>query len=225
MDMRNPEPSSVAEERRQERDDQINLSLRYSIRAFAAPWLLLAPHISTTQVENITRDSWRRARKDMLKVINRTSYRSLLALYLLSQTPTPVDISEEEELDGISGPVCIRTALFQLQQLRARRTTCQIEEPGTLQYVDLESRVYWAAMMWDTSASLSMDSRTSLTSGLKGACAEPTWRLVQSFLVGSFKPSTKHWHSETFEWSDEAAYEMISAASICKTYIWKISHR
>jgi hypothetical protein len=230
-----PDPQSLTSSEvlksRQERDNQ---SLIIAIRAFAAPWLPLLSHagrISSTQVRDIARDSWRTARQDMLKVINRTSYRSILALYLFSQTPIPAGISEDEESDGISGPVCIRTALAQLQWLRARRAISDIDNHAsassvndasiTPKYVDFESRAYWAATMWDTSASLTTDSRTLLTSGLKGACSEPTWRLVKAFLVGSFVPRSENWHQEGFEWTEEVAFEVIAAASICNTYIWK----
>jgi hypothetical protein len=48
----------------------------------------------------------------MLKVINRLSYRLVLALYLFPQTPLPVAVSEAEELDGISGPVCMQNASY-----------------------------------------------------------------------------------------------------------------
>jgi hypothetical protein len=39
----------------------------------------------------------------MLKVINRVSYRSVLALFLFGLTPIPVGVSPEEELDGLTG--------------------------------------------------------------------------------------------------------------------------
>jgi hypothetical protein len=91
----------------------------------------------------------------------------------------------------------------------------------TPEYLDLESRVYWAAMMWDTTASLVHGYRTSLTSGLKGACSEPTWRLVKAFLVGPFAPRTARWHDRGFTLSDQNVEEIIAAAVIGKTYIWK----
>jgi hypothetical protein len=183
------------------------------------------------EIQDVIRASWRAARQEMLKAINRISYRSMLTLYLFAQTPVPVGLSEHEELDGISGLVCIQTALCQLQQLRALNASCQFDAPASgtsfdsarsmSQYVDYENRAYWAAMIWDTSSSLTLEYRTSLTSGLKGACSEPTWRLVKAFLVGSFVPRTEQWHREGFEPTGEVANEIVSAASICKTYIWK----
>ncbi|KAF2796717.1 hypothetical protein K505DRAFT_406193 [Melanomma pulvis-pyrius CBS 109.77] len=193
----------TSEERRQQRGHQIDQSLRCAIQSFAARWLPLVSeryHLAASQVEAIIRDTWRAARKDMLKVINRASYRSILTLYLFAQTPTPVGVSEDEELDGISG-----------SRLRERQRSCQLNGSEvanlTQAYLDLESRAYWAAVMWDTSSSLTLNFRTSLTSGLKGACSEPAWRLARSFLC--------------FEASDEAASRVISAAAVCKLYVWK----
>lgn len=56
----------------------------------------------------------------MLKLLNRISYRSVLALYLFAQTPVPAGILEDEELNGVSASVCMHTALIQIQKLRQR---------------------------------------------------------------------------------------------------------
>jgi hypothetical protein len=180
------------------------------------------------QIQDVIRATWRAARQEMLKAINRISYRSILSLYLFAQTPVPLGLSEHEELDGISGSVCTQTALCQLQQLRARdpshKSDVWVSETcaGSLsQYVDGESRAYWAAMMWDTSSALTLESRTSLTSGLRGACSEPTWRLVKAFFLGFFVPRAEQLQREGVEPTGEVAEEIVSAAAICKTYIWK----
>lgn len=172
----------------------------------------------------------------MLKVINRVSYRSALTLYLFAQTPIPVGISEDEELDGINELLCIQTALSQVQRLREGQRSRLFDglellgwtEPRTRSrdsltqaYLDFESRAHWAAVMWDTSNSLNLNLRTSLTSGLNGACSEPAWRLARTFLVGSFHPETEHWRINGFEVSDEVASQIITAAAICKLYVWK----
>ena len=88
-------------------------------------------------------------------------------------------------------------------------------------YTDLESRAFWAAVMWDTSNTLTSGLRASLTSGLKGACSEPVWRLVRAFLVGSFGPKTERWRTGGFEVSDDTASQIFSAAAVCKLYLWK----
>ncbi|KAL1612150.1 hypothetical protein SLS60_000373 [Paraconiothyrium brasiliense] len=91
----------------------------------------------------------------------------------------------------------------------------------TQAFLDLESRAYWAAVMWDTSDSLSSDMRTSLTSGLNGACSEPAWRLARAFLVGSFAPGTERWLANGFDLNDENASRIIGAASISQVLMWK----
>ena len=233
--------SSGLHARRRERDDQLEMSLKIAVEAFAAQWLPLVPqhredHIH--QDEQSIRSSWRAARREMLKVINRASYRSILALYLFSQTPVPIGVSDEEELDGVNGLVCIQTALLQIQRLRERQNGGQFHGSGTLAWTDsllrsspsddpkttflnLESRAYWAAVIWDTSISLTSNLRACLTSGLKGACSEPVWRLTRSFLTGSFHPKTESWRTEGFEVSDDTASRIISAAAVCKLYVWK----
>lgn len=239
LDRQNLGYASEVRERRQERDYQIEQSLSRAIQSFAARWLPLVSQrtqLATSQVEEIIRDSWRTARKDMLKVINRVSYRSTLTLYLFAQTPIPVGISEDEELDGINGLLCIQTALLQVQRLREGQRSCQFDgpevlawtEPGTRSrtnltqaYLDFESRAHWAAVMWDTSNSFTLNLRTSLTSGLNGACSEPAWRLARTFLVGSFHPETESWRTNGFEVSDEVASQIITAAAVCKLYVWK----
>lgn len=239
MDRHNLGYASEVKKQRQERDHYIEESLSRAIRSFVARWLPLVSqrnHTAISQVEDVIVDSWRTARKDMLKVINRVSYRSVLTLYLFSQTPIPSGISEDEELDGIHGLLCLQAALLHVQRLREAQSTRQLDRPKVLAktatarrsrsnltraYLDFESRAYWAAVMWDTSSSLTLNLRTSLTSGLNGACSEPAWRLARSFLVGSFHPETENWRTNGFEVSDEVACQIISAAAVCKLYVWK----
>ncbi|TVY25550.1 Isoflavone reductase-like protein [Lachnellula hyalina] len=220
---------------------QIEQSLRRAMQSFAAQWLpAMIPKTvgGPIQYEEVVTQRWRIARRDMLKVINRTSYQSVLALYLFGQTPVPLGISEEEEMDGISGMVCTQTALLQLQQLRERLRGCQfsgsgvsgwsdavtgsVESPNLTQaFLDLESRAYWVAVIWDTTSSVTLNIRSSLTSGLKGACLEPAWRLARGFLVGSFHAKSKDWHKKGFEVSDEIATQIISAAAVGRLYTWR----
>ncbi|CAO2648821.1 Nn.00g097700.m01.CDS01 [Neocucurbitaria sp. VM-36] len=233
--------TSEAIERKKHQEDQTVQSLQSAIRSFTARWLPLVTQGDRTemsQAEEIIKDSWRTARKDMLKVINRTSYRSVLTLYLFAETPTPTGISEQEEQDGISQSICMQTALLQVQQLRGRlesrqsagldksawsdATACSSQSTNSTQaYLDLESRAYWAAVMWDTSSSLTSSFRTSLTSGLKGGCSEPAWRVAKSFLVGSFHYRTEHLRTANLEVTDEVACEISSAATTCVLYVWK----
>ncbi|EXJ83896.1 hypothetical protein A1O1_07525 [Capronia coronata CBS 617.96] len=227
--------------RRQERDDLIDQSLQRAMHCYAARWLPIFGQqegVSTSQYEHVSRECWRAMRRDILKVVNRISYRSVLTLYLFGLTPVPRGISEEEEEDGISGLICIQTALLQIQQLRQQLRSCQADvseeivwpDPGlgfglrvnlSETYLKLESRAHWAAVMWDTSSAMTLNIRSSLTSGLKGACMEPSWRVTRAFLVGSIPPQTEEWRKESFEFTDEIACEIISAAAICRIYTWR----
>lgn len=227
--------------RKEETEEKIDEYLASTVKAFVARWLPLVPHRSydlVGQDEALIRETWRAARNAMLRIINYASYRSVLALYLFSQTPIPIGISEEEELMGISGLVCIHTALLQIQRLRERQKTCQyfgsqlsswtdaltrfVSIPGLAEtHLDFETRAYWAAVTWDTSTSLTSNFRSSLTSGLKGACLEPVWRLARTFLVGSLHSRTEQWRAKTLEVSDETASQIFSAASVCQLYLWK----
>ncbi|TVY57479.1 hypothetical protein LCER1_G001596, partial [Lachnellula cervina] len=233
----------VALEKRAKRRVQIEQSLRRATQSFAAQWLPAVIQRTVgglIQYEEVVRERWRVSRRDMLKVINRTSYQSVLALYLFGQTPVPSGISEEEEMDGISGVVCAQTALLQLQQLRERLRSCQFNGSGvsgwsdaatgtgsitnpnlTQAFLDLESRAYWAAVMWDTTSSVTLNIRSSLTSGLKGACLEPAWRLARGFLVGSFHAKSEDWRKKGFEVSDDIAPQIISAAAVSRLYTWR----
>lgn len=236
-----PSCAFAALAQREEKNHQIEQSLRRATQSFAARWLpavMQGTPCLPIQYEKFNTERWRASRRDMLKVINRTSYRSVLTLYLFGQTPVPSGISEEEELDGISGMVCTQTALLQLQQLRERLRSCQFNGSGvsawsdavtssaespnlTQTFIDLESRAYWAAVTWDTSSSVTLNIRSSLTSGLKGACLEPAWRLTRGFLVGSFHARSEDWRKKGFEVSDEVAPQIISAAAVCKIYTWR----
>lgn len=88
-------------------------------------------------------------------------------------------------------------------------------------YLNLESRAYWAAVTWDTVNSATLNFRTTLTNGLRGACLEPVWILARGFLVESFHPKTEEWRKKGFEISDDVALQAISAAGICRLYVWR----
>lgn len=226
--------------RKEKTEEKIDEFLKCAVKAFVARWLPLVPHRNNyvgVQDEEVIRESWRAARTAMHQVINYASYRSVLTLYLFSQTPIPIGVSEEEELTGISGLLCIHTALLQIQRLRERQKTCQyfgsqvsawtdalarsVPSPClTEKHLDFETRAYWSAVIWDTSSSLMSNFRSSLTSGLKGACSEPVWRIARTFL-GSFHSRTEQWRAKTLDVTDDIASQIFSAAAVCQLYLWK----
>lgn len=214
----------------QKENAEIERVLECSIQSFTAQWLpLYAPtpnHYTAEDHASIARKSWRLTRTQMLKAINLTSYRSVLALYLFSQTSTPPCISADEMLTGLNAPMCLQTALHQIQQLRQRSgryqsNSMQHRSPSLWpEFIDLENRAYWAAILWDTSFSFSIESeaRSTLTSGLNGACTEPAWRIVRSFLVGSLATRLTSMN-ECVDGTN--VYEIVAGAQVAIAYVWK----
>ncbi|KAK5037913.1 hypothetical protein LTS07_001380 [Exophiala sideris] len=235
-------PTSPADSARRERNLQIDQSLDHAIEAFAARWLpLTTPSTSSsTSAAEISRDLWRRTHRDMLKVINRTSYRSMFTLLLFALTPIPSGMSEEEELDRVPGQVCVHAALQQIQELRVHERSLrfngnrvnydtQIRSLGasphslvTANFINAESAAYWAALTFDTSASLTLNCRPLLACGLFGFESESLWRLVRTCME-IFRDTTKDWHDPEFEMTDERANQVIAAASAWKLMVWKLT--
>ena len=164
----------------------------------------------------------------------------MLALLLFALTPIPVGISEEEELDGVSGQHCVQAALHQIQTLRARQRGVQfngtrvnlssakrnsVTNPSahaTTDFINAESTAYWAALTFDTSASLTMNCRPVLSSGLFGFDMESSWRILRTCRE-IFQEITKDWKIADFEMTDEHANKAIAAGSAWKLLQWKVT--
>lgn len=222
-----------------ERDALIERSLRNTIAAFAVRWLPITSSDGLDKSHRI-QTMWRQARRDMLRIINRPSYRSMLSLFLFALTPIPMGISEDEEADGVSGQVCIHAALQQVQSLRARHRNLQFsgskvtpssssipmsstpESADTSSFINAENIAYWAAITFDTSASLTLNCRSLLSSGLFGFESEFTWKLVRTCLK-VFNESSKSWSQGSAEMTDERANEIIAAAACWKLMGWKLA--
>ena len=223
-------------------DVQLDQFLDHSIQSFAARWLPLTspnPPSGLSHAEIICR-LWRQAHTEMLTVINRPSYRSMLSLLLFALTPIPVGISEAEELEGVSGQVCVHAALQQIQTLRARQKSLQFNgtrvnltntnrpigaSPASLataNFIIVESTAYWAALTFDTSASLTLNCRPLLSSGLFGFESEPSWRMVRA-CIGMFHETTREWNNVDLEVTDEKANQIISAGASWKLLVWKLT--
>jgi hypothetical protein len=217
-------------------DHPIDHSLKHAKRSFAARWFHLLPRKEREDVlpEHFVRDLWRKSRRDMLKVINRVSYRSALALFLFALTPVPIGIPEEEEMDGLTGQLCVQAGLQQIQRLREGQRNCQFS--GSLVFLDAlpspasshltdtflrtEARAYWAALTFDTSASLSLNLRSTLTSGLHGVETETCWRTLKMG-AESFRTRTEGWRRNPFAMTEDEVLQVIAAAAAAKMYVWK----
>ena len=223
-----------------EREQQISNSLHSTIAAFSARWL---PVTSTAELDNleVIQKLWRYARRNMLKVINRPTYRSMLTLFLYALTPIPAGISEDEELDGISGQACLQVALQQIQTLRARQKNLQFNGAkvspstrtdsvsvspssiGAAKFIHAESIAYWAALTFDTSASLTLNCKSLLSSGLLGVEAEVPWRLVRT-CSKMFSEVAEHWPASSYLGvTDERANQIIAAGAAWKLLAWKLT--
>lgn len=220
-----PGPTSGDHDEYRANDLAVEHSLQNAIRAYAARWIIGADsdqdHRDASHKAYI-RSLWRVARGDMLKVLNRLCYRSVLTLYLFGQTPLPTDISEEERLNGISAEVCSQTALLLLQKLRDQsralvRGFSRGNDESLRKYLDLETRAYWLGVIWDTADSMNLNIRSSLTSGLKGACCEPTWQIVHSFLNSGVLTGL----ASTDDGSPDVSPRIVCVANVARLYIWK----
>ncbi|KAL7765400.1 hypothetical protein ACKLNR_003316 [Fusarium oxysporum f. sp. zingiberi] len=220
----------------------IEQSLQSTISAFAARWLpVTSPEPNSNEDHcSLVQTLWRHARRDMLRVINRPSYRSMLSLLLFALTPIPEGISEEEETDGISGQACVHAALQQIQTLRARQRNLQFsgskvspslksqaivttpESIETSGFINAESTVYWAALTFDTSASLTLNCRSLLSSGLFGFESELPWRLVKT-CAKMFDENARQWKQGSSDMTDERANQIIAAGASWKLLGWKVT--
>ncbi|KAF5673418.1 3-hydroxybutyryl dehydrogenase [Fusarium heterosporum] len=224
------------------RSRDIENSLQSTISAFAARWLpVTSPNPNSSDDHcSLVQTLWRDARRDMLRVINRPSYRSMLSLFLFALTPIPEGISEEEETDGISGQACVHAALQQIQTLRARQRNLQfsgskvspslksqavVTTPDSIQdsgFINAESTVYWAALTFDTSASLTLNCRSLLSSGLFGFESELPWRLVRT-CAKMFEENARQWKQGSSDMTDERANQIIAAGASWKLLGWKLT--
>ncbi|CAH0048398.1 unnamed protein product [Clonostachys solani] len=220
----------------------IDESLRSTTAAFSSRWLPLATGASSDDPETsaLMQNLWRYARRDMLRVINRPCYRSMLSLFLFALTPIPVGISEEEEVDGISGQACVHAALQHIQVLRARQRNLHFSgskvspylkkhiiptSPGsidTFNFIHAESTAYWAALTFDTSASLTLNCRSLLSSGLFGYEEELCWRLIRS-KAKMFDDAAQGWSTNSLDMTDERANQIVAVGSGWKLLAWKLT--
>jgi hypothetical protein len=164
----------------------------------------------------------------------------MLSLLLFALTPIPEGISEEEETDGISGQACVHAALQQIQTLRARQRNLQfsgskvspslrsetiVTTPESIEssgFINAESTVYWAALTFDTSASLTLNCRPLLSSGLFGFESELPWRLVRT-CAKMFDENARQWKQASSDMTDERANQIIAAGASWKLLGWKLT--
>jgi hypothetical protein len=223
-------------------DQQINHSLSCAVSAFSARWLPLKESsvLSELSVMDTVESLWREVRRDILRVINRPCYRSALTLFLFALTPIPARVSEEEENDGIPAQFCVQVALQQVLTLRALQKSLEFNgskvtsissstlsnaatspAPVTRDFLGIESMIYWAAMTFDTSSSLTLNTKSLLSPGLSlGLEQEPSWRLVRT-CTNVFHEDTEAWRAQGIHITEERANQIIASAASWKLFVWK----
>lgn len=243
IEAENSIPALSTESSERGRESQAEQSLHTVIAAFAARWLPVTSTDGSVELGNsvLTLALWRIARRDMLRVINRPSYRSMLCLFLFNLTPIPAEVSEDEELDGVSGLCCVQTATQQVQILRARqrnisfsgsKVSPQVTKDitsyadqkviGTPEFITAESIALWTALTFDTSASLTLNCRSVLSAGLFGFNSEMSWQLVRT-CAKIFDETANTWTEGSTGITDERANVVVSAGAAAKLLAWKLT--
>lgn len=213
-----------------------------AIYAFAAPWLPLAYRCrgmeqSHSWCESMTLSFWRQARHDMLRVINTHCYRSVIALLLFSFTTTPIGLSSDEEVTGLSGDACLQLALQMLHTLRIQPRTHQFsfsdapsedtmrgvipnKELPERAFMDAENCAYWAGLINDTVSSVTLDRRATFCSGLLGIDADANFQLIRKRSL-LFRADADQYLQGRFTLSDDEAMTIASAAGLWKLFAYK----
>jgi hypothetical protein len=164
----------------------------------------------------------------------------MLSLFLFALTPIPAGVSDEEEVDGITGQACVHAALQLIQVLRARQRNLQFsgskvspylkkqaiptspESISTSDFIIAENTAYWAALTFDTSASLTLNCRSLLSSGLFGHNEELSWRLVRT-CAKIFDDTAQRWQPGSLDITDERANQIVAAGAQWKLLGWKLT--
>jgi hypothetical protein len=92
----------------------------------------------------------------------------------------------------------------------------------TTDFMGIESIIYWGALTFDTSSSLTFNTKSILSSGLLGWESESSWRLVRT-CTNIFHEDTEDWRVHGLNVTDENANRIIAAAAAWKLLVWKIA--
>ncbi|OAL22846.1 hypothetical protein AYO22_06754 [Fonsecaea multimorphosa] len=202
-------------------DDQnaiINQALISAVHAFSARWLSLSRfgRETATDVRALTLAKeyfleriWERAHRDVLRVLTRPSYRSILAMYLFGTTPTTIKNKERCIADH-----CFEMSLRQYLQLRGRSSAIA-RQPGrrnenTLQLQDTSAKV-------QAYKELKHLEDTAYWFGVGEALV---WRSIKE-QTETFRTTYRSIHTSKAPLTDEIVMTMIQHGAACKTLFWK----
>ncbi|KAJ5160365.1 uncharacterized protein N7482_007369 [Penicillium canariense] len=219
---------------------QIENTLNQAVQTFSARWLPLTFYSADQKLAQtpLIQSLWRELGKNLPRSMNRPCYRSMLSLYLYAMVPVPVGIPEDEEENSIPAQVCVQAALQQVQFLRARQRSLEfngskvsllsdqaapISTPEQIrsEFMNIESMIYWAALTFDTSSSLTFNTKSVLSSGLLGWESESSWRMVQT-CTNIFHEQSERWRVHGVLVTEETANQIIAAAQAWKLRVWKM---
>ncbi|KAK5064329.1 hypothetical protein LTR84_000162 [Exophiala bonariae] len=229
-------------------DRLVNQALISAVHAFSARWLPLScfgevnqpksPHLLVAK-EHFVECIWKRAQKDVEKVLTIPSYRSILALYLFGVTPTSSKNAERQIAD-----YCMETALRHYVRLRARKciTASSVVPVGSDMTQDfgsndriigtqdahheehqhLEDTAYWFGIVIDGSRALTRCQPSVLLPGLTGDSR--VWDLIKRQSENSANVFRSISSAKTLL-TDETVTIMVQYGFQCKTLFWKAVSR
>ncbi|KIX96013.1 uncharacterized protein Z520_08268 [Fonsecaea multimorphosa CBS 102226] len=221
----------------------VNQALNATVHAFSVRWLPLVAgtRIPTEKLNNLARRLWHNARSQILLILQKRCYRSILALYIFGMTPLPPGLEDHELAHGNIGEVCVDIAMRQLQSVRAKRHVSRFSSAAiatdspsgsaiptaatsvhTLDegYELRETIAYWAGFVFDTSASFTTGLPSILHASLLGFEQERTVQLLKK-TAQEFHDKTEDWRANGFEVTNQRAIWIVQSASGCKGVFWK----
>lgn len=221
-------------------DAIINQALISAVHAFSARWLP-ASHFRTNNPldlqesiamrEHFVKSVWQRAHRDVVAVLARPSYRSILALYLFGTTPTPLKTRERRIVAH-----CQETAIRHYIQLRAltspvarSSSTTSAQGPAGVEpsiaeikaraeYDHLTNTAYWFGIVIDGSRAVTKCQPSILLPGLTGESQvwDPIRKQVENAdVIYQSARSTK------CPLTDDIVMTMIPYGFAYKTLFWK----
>jgi len=227
-----------------EKDALLNQALISAVHAFSARWIPIGYFRNGTETnlqeaiarkEYFVESLWQQAYRNVLPVLTRPSYRSILALYLFGTTPTSLKNKERRISDH-----CLETALRHYVQLRAEiRIAARYPSSTSTQNYDstdnnlagtkaeeeynhLADTAYWFGIVIDGSRALTRCQPSVLLPGLSGE--SQVWDLVRK-QSESFDMIYRSMQSSKPLLTDGTVMTIIQYGSSCKTLFWKAVSR
>ncbi|RFU77470.1 hypothetical protein TARUN_4773 [Trichoderma arundinaceum] len=224
-------------------DRAVRLALISSVHAFSLRWLPLVTDnsaIDYQQLMSLGDRLWHNARTKVMAVFDKLSYQTVLAMYLFGLTPIYEGAFLEVGNAHTAGEVSIDMALRQIHRLRVKRQDLKFSGTGVSllvggsqqevgsshksvneDFIHAENMMYWAGVVFDTSAAMTRGSPSILCSGVFGFEEEPVFRLMKA-RVELFHESTEEWRRNGFAPTSHTTLYIVHRASTWKGYVWKV---